>query len=149
MTPYLALKVIHVLAAIVAVGGNLTYAFWLRRAGRDSDRLVWTMEGIRRFDRVIANPSYVVLLVSGILMVVTGGWQFERLWLSAALGLYVFVALLGILVFAPAIRRQIAEARRDPTSPAYDLAARRSGALGLVTTTIVVLIVILMVLKPG
>ena len=77
MTPYLLLKIIHVMAAIVAVGGNLTYAFWLRRAGRDPDRLVWTMEGIRRFDRAIANPSYIVLLVSGILMVTTGQWRFE------------------------------------------------------------------------
>ena len=29
----LVLKVIHVIAAIVAVGANVTYAFWLRRAG--------------------------------------------------------------------------------------------------------------------
>lgn len=147
MTPYLLLKVIHVMAAIVAVGGNLTYAFWLRRAGRDPDRLVWTMEGIRRFDRAIANPSYIVLLVSGILMVTTGQWRFEQLWLSASLGLYALVALLGILLFAPAIRRQIAEAH-DPTSDAYVLAARRSGFLGVVTTAIVVVIVVLMVTKP-
>ena len=52
------LKVVHVLAAIVAVGANLTYAFWLGRAGTDRDRLVWTIGSIRRLDVI------VVLMVS-------------------------------------------------------------------------------------
>ena len=39
----LILKLAHVVAAIVAVGANLTYAFLLRLAGRDRDRLVWTI----------------------------------------------------------------------------------------------------------
>ena len=148
MTPYLALKIAHVLAAIVALGGNVTYAFWLRRAGRDSERLVWVMEGIRRFDRAIANPSYILLLVTGVLMVVTGQWRFDQLWLSLALGLYFLTALLGIFVFAPTIRRQITEARRDPTSAAYARVAGRSRNLGIATTTIVAMIVVLMVTKP-
>lgn len=148
LTLYLALKVIHVLAAIVAVGGNLTYAFWLRRAGRDRDRLIWTIEGIRRFDRAIANPTYIVLLVSGVLMVLNGAWRFDQLWIALALVLYVFVALLGILVYAPVVRRQLAEAERDHRSAAYATMERRSTLLGVVTTSIVIVIVILMVTKP-
>jgi uncharacterized membrane protein len=38
MTPFLLLKVVHILAAIVALGANVTYAFWLRQAGRDPER---------------------------------------------------------------------------------------------------------------
>jgi uncharacterized membrane protein len=149
MTIYLTLKVVHILAAIVAVGGNLTYSFWLGRAGRDRDRLVWTLESIRRFDRAIANPAYVTLLVTGILMVVTLPWSFEQAWLALALALYVGVAVLGITVYAPTVRRQIAEAERDPESVDYARIAARSNVLGLLTTSIVVVIVILMVTKPG
>jgi uncharacterized membrane protein len=148
LTLYLALKVIHVLAAIVAVGGNLTYAFWLRRAGHDRDRLIWTIEGVRRFDRAIANPTYVVLLISGVLMVLNGSWRFDQLWIALALVLYVFVALLGILVYAPVVRRQLAEAERDHRSAVYATFERRSTFLGVVTTSIVIVIVILMVTKP-
>ena len=146
--PFLLLKVVHVLAAIVAVGSNLTYAFWLRRAGRDRERLVWTLHGVRRLDRLVANPAYVVLLVSGIFMVLIGAYSFEQRWITASIVIYVFVAIVGIAVYAPAIRRQIAEAQRDPTSEAYSAAERRSTLLGILTTAAVLLIVVLMVTKP-
>jgi uncharacterized membrane protein len=148
MSAFLVLKVIHVVSAIVAVGANLTYAFWLRRAGLDRDRLTWTIDSIRRLDRRIANPGYVLLLITGVLMVLSGAYSFEARWLQLAIVLYVAVALLGILAFAPAVRRQAGEAARDPTSPAYAAAARRSNLLGLLTTGVAVGIVVLMVAKP-
>jgi uncharacterized membrane protein len=149
MSAFLLLKVIHVLSAIVAVGANLTYAFWLRRAGLDRDRLTWTIAGVRGLDRRVANPAYVVLLVTGILMVLTGAYSFEARWLQLAIVLYVAVALLGIAVFAPAVRRQAAEAERDPSSATYAQAARRATLLGALTTGVALVIVVLMVTKPS
>ena len=61
MSLVFVLKLIHVLAAITAVGANLTYTYWLRYAGQDRDRLLWTISGIRRLDNFIATPAYVVL----------------------------------------------------------------------------------------
>lgn len=148
MNTILLLKLAHILAAIVAVGANLTYSFWIARAGRDSERLVWTLQGIRRLDRLIANPAYVVLLVTGVLMIMDGHFSFQTSWIEASLALYAAAVVIGIVLYAPAIRRQIAEAERDPTSPAYAAAARRSNLLGIVTTVVVVVIVALMVLKP-
>lgn len=148
MTVYALLKFAHVLAAIVAVGSNLTYAFWLRRARGDQTRLVDAIQGVRRLDRTIANPAYIVLLITGIATVMTGGWRFEQGWIAAGLGLYVVVAILGITLYAPTIRRQLAEAERDPSSAEYTAVERRSTTLGLVTTGIVVVIVFLMVTKP-
>ncbi len=148
MSPFLLLKVVHVLSAIVAVGANLTYAFWLRRAGLDRDRLTFTIATVRALDRRVANPAYIVLLITGVGMVMTGAYSFSARWLQVAIALYVATALLGILVFAPAVRRQAAEAERDPTSATYALAARHSSRLGLLTTALAVLIVILMVAKP-
>lgn len=144
----LLLKFAHVMAAIVAVGANVTYSFWITRAGRDSDRLVWTLQGIRRLDRLIANPAYVVLLITGVLMIMGGHFSFRTSWIEASLALYVAAVVIGIVFYAPAIRRQIAEAERDPTSQAYAAAARRSNVLGIVTTIVVVVIVALMVIKP-
>ena len=149
--PFLAFKVLHVLAAIVAVGANVSYSFWLGEAGRDRERLRFTIQGVRRLDRRLANPGYVVVLLSGLGMVATGAYRFGAPgtgWLSLALGLYIATAILGITIFAPAIRRQLAEAERDPTSAAYAAAASRTRALGLVTTAIVILIVVLMIAKP-
>ena len=148
MSLFLALKVIHVLAAITAVGANVTYAFWLRRAGTDRDRLLYSIDGVRRMDRVIANPAYIVLLVTGVLMVVTGAYSFETGWIAAAIVLYILTAIVGITLFAPAIRRQQAEAERDPSSAAYAAAANRSNLFGVLTVVIVVVIVYPMVAKP-
>lgn len=148
MTPLLILKLIHVLGAIVAVGANVTYAFWMRRAGLQRDRLLFVIESIRRLDRRIANPAYGVLLVTGLLMVLDGAYSLTAGWLATAVVLYVLTALVGIAFFAPAIRRQLAEAQADPASAAYAAAAARSSAFGVLTTAIVLVIVALMVTKP-
>lgn len=148
MSLFIALKIVHVLSAITAVGANVTYAFWLRRGGTDRERLLYSIEGVRRLDRLIANPAYIVLLITGVLMVLTGAYSFETGWIAAAIGLYVLTAVVGITMFAPALRRQQAEAERDPSSPEYAAAAHRSNLFGILTIVIVIVIVYLMVAKP-
>jgi uncharacterized membrane protein len=148
MSLFIALKLIHVLSAITAVGANVTYAFWLRRGGTDRERLLYSIDGVRRLDRTIANPAYIVVLVTGVLMVLTGAYSFETGWIAAAIVLYILTAIVGLTLFAPALRRQQAEAERDPTSPAYAAAANRSNLFGVLTTVIVIVIVYLMVAKP-
>jgi uncharacterized membrane protein len=148
MSLFIALKLIHVLSAITAVGANVTYAFWLRRGGSYRERLLFSIDGIRRMDRLIANPAYIVVLVTGVLMVLTGGYSFETGWITAAIVLYIVTAIVGVTLFAPALRRQQAEAERDPTSPAYAAASNRSNLFGVLTVVIVIVIVYLMVAKP-
>ena len=142
------LLLIHVIAAIVAVGANLTYAIWFRAAGIDRDRLVFVIRTVRMIDSRVANPAYIVLLLTGVLMVLGGAFSFTTGWILAAIGLYVATAVIGLLAFGPAIRRQLVEAELDVGSEAYRAAARRSTALGIVTTVLVLIIVVLMVTKP-
>jgi uncharacterized membrane protein len=141
-------RLVHILAVISAVGANATYQFWYSRAGRDKDKLVWVIENIRLLDRRIANPSYIVVLVAGVGLVLTGGFSFESLWVAASIALYVVVAVIGATLYAPAMRRQQALAAIDPTTPEYDAAARRSRMLGGLATGLVLVIVVLMVVKP-
>jgi len=149
MSAVLLLKVVHIIAAIVAVGANVTYAFWLRRAGTaDRERLVFTIDTIRKLDNMIATPAYVVVLLTGLAMVFLGAFSFETNWIRAAIGLYVLVVILSIALYAPALRRQLAEAQVDPSSAAYRAAASRSTTLGIVVMIIVLVIVVLMVAKP-
>jgi uncharacterized membrane protein len=142
------LLVVHILAAITALGANLTYAVWFRAAGTDQARLIFAIQTVRLLESRFANPAYIVVLLTGIGMVLTGAFSFTTGWILAAIGLYVAVAVIGITVFAPAMRRQLAEAERDPASDAYRRAAGRTTALGLLTIALVVVIVVLMVTKP-
>jgi uncharacterized membrane protein len=148
VSPFLVLKLIHVAAVIVAVGANVSYVYWLRRAGQDRERLVDAIEGIRGLDRRVANPAYVVVLLSGLTMATIGPFTFEAVWIRAALGLYVFIVIFGIGIYAPAMRRQLAEARRNPSSDAYRAAATRSNLFGALAVGIVAVILVLMVAKP-
>ena len=149
METFLALKLVHISAVIVAVGANVSYLYWLRRAGLDRVRLVDAIHGIRGLDRRVANPAYVVVLLSGLGMAAIGPFTFDQPWIRAALGLYVFIVIFGIGIYAPTMRWQLAEAERDPTSAAYRTAARRSSLFGVTAIGIVAAILVLMVTKPS
>jgi uncharacterized membrane protein len=145
---FIFLKLVHILSAITALGANLTYPFWLRRASRDRDRVLDTIDAIRQLDRRVANPAYGLAFVTGAGMILTGVYSFQTFWIASAIILFVLVAILGITVYAPAVRRQRAEAERDITSAAYEAAARRQTTIGVVVTLMAVAIVVLMVTKP-
>jgi uncharacterized membrane protein len=145
---FLVLKLVHIGAAIVALGANLTYTYWLRRAGMDQMRILDALDGIHGLDRRVANPGYIVLLLTGLAMAWNVGYPLTTLWIAAAIVLYVLIAVLGIVVYAPAIRRQRAAAERDVTSAEYRAAASRSSSLGLFVIGAVVVILFLMVFKP-
>jgi uncharacterized membrane protein len=149
MEAWVLFKYLHILAVVTALGANLTYQFWLARAKASPGELVFVLESISRLDRRVANPAYITAAVAGVAVVLTGPYGFEAPWILSAIALYVLVAVLGITVYAPAARAQLDLARREPDSPAYAAAARRTVALGVAVTAIVLVIVWLMVAKPA
>ncbi len=147
---YLLLKWLHILSAIVAVGANVTYGIWLVRASRQPDALPFTLLGIKLIDDRLANPAYGLLLVTGLLMVFTVGMPLTTPWLLTALVLFVLVGLVGALGYTPTLRRQIQLLDSEGVhSPGYQAAARQGIILGGVLVVLVIVIVYLMVVKPG
>ena len=146
---YHLILLVHIGAAIVAVGANVTYAFWLALAGQDRARLVFAINGIRRLDGRVANPAYIALALKGVPLVIVGNWSFTTPWIWISIVLYIATALIGIALYSPALRVQLTAAEEDPGSEAYAAAARRSNILGILTLVVVSIIVGLMVLKPG
>lgn len=142
------LLLIHILAAIVALGANVTYAFWLSLAERDRGHLDFAIGGMGRIDRVLSNPSYAVLLLTGILLMLAGEYTLEHPWLVAAIVLYFVSGLISVTLFTPAIRAQLAAGAEGPGGPAYQASARRSRRMAWLGVTVVVVIVFLMVVKP-
>ncbi|MGH8651903.1 MAG: DUF2269 family protein [Gammaproteobacteria bacterium] len=104
---YLLLKWLHVLAAIVAIGTNVTYGIRIARASRNPDVLPFTLRGIKLIDDRIANPAYGALLITGLLMVFSLRLSLTIPWLLIASILYVLVVLVGLLGYTPTLRRQI------------------------------------------
>jgi uncharacterized membrane protein len=143
------LRFAHVLLAMIAVGANLTYALWLRIGERDPEHLAYTIRGIRAIDRRVANPAYALLLVTGLAMVVFSGVPLAQGWLVVALALYVAAALVGYFVFGPVVRRELAALERGGVGDLEYLRFRgHARRLGILTTTVVLIILALMVTKP-
>jgi uncharacterized membrane protein len=146
--PYI--KFVHVLLAIVAVGFNASYGVWLARAAREPAHLGHVLRGIKTLDDRFANPAYVLLLVTGLANVFIGGIPLTTPWILGALALWAVLLVVGAGVYTPTLRRQIAALEASgPDSPAYRSLAARGQATGIALAAIVVVIVLLMVTKPG
>ncbi len=150
MTLYTFLKVAHVLLAIVAVGANVTYGVWLSRAARDPRYLAFTLRGIKVLDDRLANPAYVLVLVTGLAMLHLGEISWRAPWMLTSLVLYALIVVLGLLGYTPTLRRQIETLEaRGPDSVEFRALSNRAQTIGIVLAGIVVVIVFLMVAKPA
>ena len=146
--PYLILKYIHILSAIVAVGANITYGVWGVRAQRDRSHLGFTIKGIQFLDRRIANPAYGVLFLTGIVMVIVGGLGLQ-LWIVVAVVLFVAIAVIGFAYFTPLVRNQIRLLDAgDTSSPEFERLARRNSIIGPLLGLLVLVILAMMVFQP-
>jgi uncharacterized membrane protein len=144
------LKFVHILAAIVAVGFNISYAVWIIRAQRDPSHTAFALKGIKFMDDRIANPAYGVLLVTGIAMVFLIGYKITTLWIVVALILFVALIVVAARLYTPTLRSQVKLAEAgDTTSAEFSRLARRGRTVGQVLGLIVVLILAMMVFKPN
>lgn len=146
----LLVKWVHVLAAITAVGANVTYGIWIARASGDRNVLPFVLRNIRFIDNRVANPCYALLLLTGLMMALLLPIPLTTPWLLTALVLYVAAALLGVFRYSPVIKRQIQVLDAEGSdSPNYEAMAKQGRLLGIVTGIDVILIVFLMVVKPA
>jgi uncharacterized membrane protein len=146
---YTLLKFTHILLAIVAVGFNLSYAVWIRRAAREPQHLSHILRGIKFLDDRFANPAYGLLLVTGLAMVLTTSIPLTTFWIAAALVLWLVMLVIGIGFYTPTLRRQIqALEAQGPDSPEFRNLSSRGNVAGIVVMIPVLLILILMIFKP-
>jgi uncharacterized membrane protein len=147
-TVYLILKLIHIGAAITAVGSNITYGVWNARIAGDPSHASFALKGIKFLDDRIANPSYGILFLSGLIMIFVGHWGLA-LWLIVAIVLFIVVAALGFGMFTPLLRNQIRLADAGDTASAeFMRLASRSRTFGPMLGILIIVILVMMVFKP-
>ena len=142
-------KLIHVLAAIVWVGGGtLTLVFTWRALAADRDHRLGFARDVEVLSNRVFAPASIVALLFGILMVLDiDAFDFSQAWILIGLiGLAVSV-VLGMGYFGPQSKRLVAEIEsNDP---------KAEGRLGLIAKVSVLDMAILyvvvwaMVAKPG
>jgi uncharacterized membrane protein len=143
------LKTLHILLAIVAVGFNMSYAVLLSRAAREPEHMGHVLGTVKVLDDRFANPAYGLLLLVGLGLVFIGPYSITDLWIVLSLGLYLVLVVLGLAVYSPLLRRQIAVLETDGAGSAeFATLARRGRTVGILLGIGVVVIIGLMVLKP-
>ena len=142
-------KYIHILAAVTAVGVNISYTAWIVRAQREPAHTAFALKGIQFLDQRIANPAYGLLLITGILMVILLPYPITTLWIDLALVLYAVLIVVAVALYTPTLRNQIKLAEAgDVTSAEFTRLGSRSQTLGIALGVIVLVILGLMVFKP-
>lgn len=146
---YLVLKYIHILAAITAVGANITYGVWNARSQSDPAHLGFALKGIKFLDDRIANPSYGVVLITGLLMVFVGHLSITLLWIILALVLFAALIVVAVALYSPLLRSLIRMVDAgQSSSPEFGRLVNRNRSLGAVFGVLLALILVMMVFKP-
>ena len=149
---YLSLKYVHILLAIVAVGYNATYGLIIgraRKAGADGRELKYALRTVKFMDDYVANPCYVLILLTGVGIVHVAGYSWAFKWIHGSMALLVITFVIAIGFYSPTLRKQIAVLdARGPNDPELLRLSRRGAALGGVMGVLVIVIVGLMVFKP-
>lgn len=150
MTLYSILKLLHILAAIVALGFNLTYPIWLLKSRKQKEHLLYSLEGIKTLDNWIANPCYLLSLATGLWMSLTVGYNiFETKWIFYSLISYGLMSFIGFGIYTPLLSRQIKVLKTEGSNTdAYKKIDKRQTILGLLLYALALTIVFLMITKP-
>ena len=151
MTYYEILKFLHVLAAIIWLGGGFMILTLVVRAQRADDGLLLKKlaENTKWLAQRIFIPSSLAVLVLGILATIEGPWSFGDLWIVLGLAGYAVSFLTGILFLEPEGKRiDAAMTAHGPGSPQAAHHVRRINVVQRMEMVILFLVVAVMALKP-
>ena len=150
---YLSLKYVHIVLAVIAVGYNASYGLIIGRArkvGTDARELKYALRTVKFMDDYVANPCYVLILLTGVGMVYAADYPWALKWIHGSLALLVIAFVIALAFYTPTLRRQIALLdARGPADPEFLRLSRRGAMLGGVLGVIVFVIIGLMVFKPA
>ena len=150
MNWYGILKVLHVLSAVVWIGGGAALATIIVRLARSADRatLGAVLPQVARFMQTMAGPASGIVLLSGIAMVIVGHVGFRTLWVSLGFGGIVIHGLFGGLVMRKRMEALGAAVSASSGDDGLAHAGARFQNAFVVYLLIMASIVAVMVLKP-
>lgn len=146
--PYLGLKWLHLVAACVAFGSNITHIFWLVSAQGDPVNRARILKTIKTIDDRLSVPAYVVTILAGAVMWLWR-WPLDASWVIASIVLTALLAVMGIL-YGPVMKKWIRLAEARPWGDEELAALARNLIFWWAVISLSVLVILyLMVRKPA
>jgi uncharacterized membrane protein len=152
VTAYQFYLTVHILAAIVWVGGaTITQVYAVRaQATGDPERLAGFAKDAEFVGRTIFAPSALVLVIFGFLLVHEGGWDLGSGWIDVALVVWAASFAVGIGYLGPESGRigRLIE-QHGPGTPEVQRRIERIFLVSRIELLFLLLLVVDMVTKPG
>lgn len=145
---YLLLKFLHILIAILALGTSAGLGIVLEFYGSHPAHGPFLLRAIRRIVAFFVLPGYLLMLVTGLLMV-DMAWTFRTKWIQEAMALWG-VGIAVLVIFLAVLRKQLRLLEGEgPATAAYRRVSLLGRGLGGGLGLVVLYILHLMVFKPG
>jgi uncharacterized membrane protein len=145
---------LHITAVVVGFGTTFAESIVFPVAMKmDPRHLPYVHRLQRTINMYFALPGLLVVVATGFYQVADRDWDLGDAWLSISLALVALIAVVNIAYFIPEDRKLEAMVTRDlaagEPSEEYNGRAKREGIFGALTGLALVVIIFLMVTKPG
>jgi uncharacterized membrane protein len=153
MDNYLALKMIHILSAVVVTGTGAGIAFFMFMASRSNNinAIAVTARHVVLADWLFTAPAVIVQFVSGVLLMDVLGYSYTSKWFFTVMALFLFIGTCWIpVVFMQYKLKGLADLsmKIGVLDPKFRIMMRYWTALGVPAFISVLIIFWLMVFKP-
>jgi uncharacterized membrane protein len=145
---------IHVAGAIIGFGPTFTFAILGPMAGKSGPQggvaILQAIDAIEK--RLVLPVAIVVQPLSGLILIFLAGYNaafFTHYWLWVGILLYAIAFYLAVFGQRVRIERLIELAKAGPPTPEFVATAKKVGQTGPIIAVLLVVIIILMVTKPG
>lgn len=155
MSFFTLLLLLHIGGAIVGFGPTFSFALLgpmaSERPGPGGLALMEAMVAIER--KLVIPVAAVIQPLTGILLIFQSGRNedfFSYEWLWIAILIYIITFYVAVFVQTPRIEKMIEMAKgSEGGTPAFEAVAKPVAPTGAMITLALVVIIILMVVKPG
>jgi uncharacterized membrane protein len=148
------LLLIHVAGAIIGFGPVFTFAILGPLAGTSGPQggmaLLEAMDAIEH--KLVLPVAIVVQPLSGLTLIFLSGYNvnfFSHYWLWTGIIVYAMAFYLAVFGQRTRLTRMIEIAKAGPPTPEFIATAKKVAQTGPIITVLLVVIIILMVTKPG
>jgi uncharacterized membrane protein len=145
---------LHITAVVVGFGTTFAESIVFPVAMKlDKRHLPYVHRLQRTINTYFALPGLLVVLATGFYQVAERDWDLGDAWLSISLVLVALIGIVNVAYFIPEDRKLEALVTSDlaagEPSDEYNRRAQREGIFGALTGVALIVIIFLMVTKPG
>lgn len=149
---YNVVLVLHILAAIIGFGGMFIAGFYgveSRRLPGDEGLVV--AQATLKVSGQVPTVAVCAVPILGILLILMSDdvWQFSQAWISLSFLLYIVLMGLATGLQVPTLRKLVALRAAGGNATQVEALGKKAATVGAVVNVLWVIILALMVFKPG